>query len=52
MLTDEIKDRIGVQASDSENLIELIRGIDSVVVAVFFEQLPGGRVRVEHAFEI
>jgi len=46
VLTDEIKDRIAVQAGDSENLIELIRGIDSVVVAVFFEQLPGGRVRV------
>ena len=26
--------------------IDLIRGIDSVIVAVFFEQLPGGRVRV------
>ncbi|MFT4550770.1 MAG: phosphoesterase RecJ-like protein [Pseudoalteromonas tetraodonis] len=46
ILTDEIKTRIGVQASDSENLIDLIRGIDSVIVAVFFEQLPGGRVRV------
>ncbi|MGI9243767.1 MAG: DHH family phosphoesterase [Verrucomicrobiales bacterium] len=46
VLTDEIKDRIGVQADDSENLLDLIRGIDSVIVAVFFEQLPGGRVRV------
>ena len=46
MLTDEIKDRIGVQESDSEGLIDLIRGIDSVIVAVFFEQLPGNRVRV------
>lgn len=46
VLSDEIKDRIGVQASDSEGLLDLIRGIDSVVVAVFFEQLPGGRVRV------
>ena len=46
VLTDEIKNRLGVQPSDSENLLEQIRGIDSVVVAVFFEQLPGGRVRV------
>lgn len=46
VLTDEIKGRLGVQPSDSENLLEQIRGIDSVIVAVFFEQLPGGRVRV------
>jgi phosphoesterase RecJ-like protein len=46
VLTDEIKDRIGVQANDSESLLDLVRGIDSVIVAVFFEQLPGGRVRV------
>jgi len=46
VLSDEIKQRVGVQPSDSENLLDLIRGIDSVVVAVFFEQLPGGRVRV------
>jgi len=46
VLTDEVKDRVGMQADDGNDLIDLIRGIDSVVVAVFFEQLPGGRIRV------
>ena len=46
VLTDEIKNRLGVQPSDSESLLDQIRGIDSVDVAVFFEQLPGERVRV------
>lgn len=46
VLSDEIRDRVGAGPDDSENLLELIRGIDSVIVAVFFEQLPGGRVRV------
>jgi phosphoesterase RecJ-like protein len=46
VLTEELKQGLGIQANDSEGLIDLIRGIDSVIVAVFFEELPGGRVRV------
>ncbi|MEM9481269.1 MAG: DHHA1 domain-containing protein, partial [Verrucomicrobiota bacterium] len=45
-LTMEMKDRLGILPDDTENLINLLRGIDSVVVAVFFEEIRGGTVRV------
>jgi len=35
-----------LQPDDSEGLIDVIRGIDGVVVAVFFEELEDGKVRV------
>lgn len=31
---------------DTEGVIDVIRAIDSVIIAVFFEELPGGRIRV------
>jgi bifunctional oligoribonuclease and PAP phosphatase NrnA len=42
------KHRLGLLPDDSEELINEIRAIDSVVVAVFFEELPGaeGKIRV------
>ena len=40
------KERLGIQPDDSEGLSDLIRAIDTVVVAVFFEELRGGTVRV------
>jgi len=35
-----------MQPSDTEGLIDVIRSIDTVIVAVFFEELEDGRVRV------
>jgi len=35
-----------LQPEDSEGLIDMIRAIRGVQVAVFFEELPGGKVRV------
>ncbi len=37
---------LGVSPEDNEGLIDHIRGIDTVLVAVFFEELPDGLVRV------
>jgi len=39
-------DEYGVQPSDTEGLIDVIRSIDSVIVAVFFEELEDGKIRV------
>lgn len=38
--------RIGVKPEDNEGLIDHLRAIQGVVVAIFFEELPDGRVRV------
>ncbi len=38
--------RLGVQPEDNEGLIDHIRAIEGVIVAVFFEELPEGKVRV------
>lgn len=40
------KARLGTQPGDSEGLSDLIRAVDTVDVAVFFEELHGGTVRV------
>lgn len=37
---------LGVLAEDTEGIIDDLRAVDEVVVAVFFEELPEGRVRV------
>ncbi len=37
---------LGATPEDNEGLIDHIRGIDSVLVAVFFEEMEGGLVRV------
>ncbi len=37
---------LGAQPEDNEGLIDHLRGIDTVLVAVFFEELDGGLVRV------
>ena len=37
---------LGALPEDNEGLIDNLRGIDTVLVAVFFEELPGGLVRV------
>lgn len=38
--------RLGVEPEDNEGLIDHLRAVEGVVVAVFFEELPGGKVRV------
>lgn len=35
-----------LKPDDSEDLINLIRGIEGVIVAAFFEELPDGKIRV------
>ncbi len=39
-------DQLGAQPEDNEGLIDHLRGIDTVQVAAFFEELPGGLVRI------
>lgn len=39
-------EELGLQTGDTEGVIDLIRAIDSVRVAVFFEELPDGKIRV------
>lgn len=45
-LSQQTIQQLGVQPSDSEGLIDIIRGIDTVVVAIFFEEMPDGKIRV------
>ena len=45
-LTMEMKEGLGILPDATENLINLLRGIDSVIVAAFFEELRDGAVRV------
>lgn len=45
-MTMEMKERLGIRPDDSDNLINHLRGIEGVVVAVFFEELRDGTNRV------
>jgi phosphoesterase RecJ-like protein len=45
-LSREVAAKLGVKPEDNEGLIDHLRAIDGVVVAVFFEELPDGKVRV------
>lgn len=38
--------RLGVLPEDNEGIIDQLRAIDDVVAAVFFEELPEGKIRV------
>ena len=42
----EMKRRLSLKPEDSENLTDLIRAVDTVDVAVFFEEMDGGVVRI------
>lgn len=42
----EMTKRLGVLPEDNEGLIDHLRAIRGVIVAVFFEELPDGKVRV------
>lgn len=43
---DQVRSDLELRPEDSEGLIDIIRGIRGVLVAVFFEELPDGKVRV------
>ena len=45
-LSQETIQRLGVKTHDSEGLIDIIRGIDTVIVAIFFEEMADGKIRV------
>jgi len=46
VLTNETKQRLGIQPDDIDGLIDYIRCVDTVVVALFFEELPEARIRL------
>jgi bifunctional oligoribonuclease and PAP phosphatase NrnA len=39
-------DRLGVRPEDNEGIIDHLRSVEGVVAAVFFEELPEGKVRI------
>ncbi len=45
-MSDQLRIDLALKPEDSEGLIDMIRAIRGVQVAVFFEELPGGKVRV------
>jgi phosphoesterase RecJ-like protein len=46
VMLDQLRIDLALKPEDSEGLIDMIRAIRGVQVAVFFEELPGGKVRV------
>ncbi|HYZ74614.1 MAG TPA: bifunctional oligoribonuclease/PAP phosphatase NrnA [Chthoniobacterales bacterium] len=45
-LTEATKAKLAIDPADIDGLIDVIRSVDSVVVAIFFEELPEQRVRI------
>src|ERR1700683_590494 len=45
-LTEATKSRLAIDPADVDGLIDVIRSIDTVVVAIFFEELEDQRVRI------
>jgi phosphoesterase RecJ-like protein len=45
-LLNNVRVELALQPDDSEGLIDLIRGVKGVIVAAFFEELDGGKIRV------
>ena len=45
-LTRQTKERYQVKPEDIDGLIDSIRAVDTVVVAIFFEELEEGRIRI------
>jgi len=41
-----VKEELGLKADDSEGLIDMIRAVEGVVIAVFFEELKDSNIRV------
>ncbi len=42
----EVVERLGILPSDTEGLIDAIRSVDTVRVAIFFEEMQDGKVRI------
>jgi len=45
-LTMEKKKQLGIQPADTDGLIDIVRGIETIIVAILFEELENNRVRV------
>ena len=45
-LTMEKKKELGIQPADTDGLIDVVRGIESIIVAILFEELENNRVRI------
>ena len=45
-LSQNVASKLGVKAEDTEGLIDHLRAIHGVIVAIFFEELSDGKVRV------
>jgi phosphoesterase RecJ-like protein len=45
-LTQAVASSIGAKPEDNEGLIDTIRAVEGVIVAAFFEELSGGKVRI------
>jgi phosphoesterase RecJ-like protein len=45
-LTNEAKERLNIQHDEIDGLIDYVRCVDTVTVALFFEELPEGKVRL------
>lgn len=41
-----VTESLGLKPGDTEGVVDIIRAIDTVLVAVFFEELSGGKIRV------
>jgi bifunctional oligoribonuclease and PAP phosphatase NrnA len=46
VLTNETKQRLDIQPDDIDGLIDYVRCVDTVIVALFFEELPEGKIRL------
>lgn len=42
----EVTEELHLQPGDTEGVIDILRSVDSVIIAAFFEELPDGRIRV------
>jgi bifunctional oligoribonuclease and PAP phosphatase NrnA len=45
-VSNEMKNRLAIQPEDLDGLIDTVRSVESVIVAVFFEELPDEKVRL------
>ncbi|MCB1230449.1 MAG: bifunctional oligoribonuclease/PAP phosphatase NrnA [Verrucomicrobiae bacterium] len=45
-LTLAMAEAVGMRPGDTEGLIDVIRSVDTVIVAVFFEEMADGKIRV------
>jgi phosphoesterase RecJ-like protein len=45
-LTLEKKTQLGIQPADTDGLIDVIRSIETIIVAILFEELENDRVRL------